>query len=124
MTTFNINANGRTRERDGIPATEIATAGAYLRLLTPRKTVPRGGVLSSYGLKHHAEDWGRANGMAPYVSNGALIAAAVALGLPVRTGGSADNPNVAVGVRAADVERIARDVERLTYGPRCAEVVP
>jgi hypothetical protein len=104
-----IDINGRARTPGAIPADQITTAACYLRLLTPRKTVPRGGVLSSYGLKHHAEDWGRANGMCPYVSNGALIAAAAALGLPMRVG-SGDGPNVAIGVRAADVERIARDL--------------
>lgn len=34
----------------------------------------------SYGLKHDAERWGRDNGFVPYVSNGALIVAAIYLG--------------------------------------------
>jgi hypothetical protein len=36
---------------------------------------------SSYAAKHAAERWGKANDMSPYVSNGAMIAAALYLGL-------------------------------------------
>lgn len=59
---------------------QVATAIAYLRLCTPTKQAK----LKSYGLKHLAEAWGATQGLSPYVSNGALIAAAVYLGFPTR----------------------------------------
>ena len=71
---------------------QIATAIAFLRHCT-RTTLPRRG---SYGLKHAAETWGEANGMSSYVSNGALIAAAVYLGFVVHP--HASGPNAAIGV--------------------------
>jgi hypothetical protein len=111
-----IIPNGRDPGGCGIAADQIRTAAAYLRLLRPTKTVPATGALGSYTLKHCAERWGRAHGMAPYVTNGALIAAAAALGLPMRDG-SGDSPNVAIGVAHADVDRIEREVADLLYPP-------
>jgi hypothetical protein len=51
---------------------QIATAIEFL--LTAAVT-----DVTSYGAKSMAERWGRENGMAPYVSNGAMIVAAVYL---------------------------------------------
>lgn len=94
--------------RDGIgdpeppEAAQVATAAAFLRLLSPtRSATPQSP--GSYGLKHDAERWGRVNGMQPYVANGALIAAAVELGYPIwyRSG-----PNAAIGVSTRDLRHI------------------
>ena len=41
------------------------------------------GSTSSYAAKHQVEQWGRLNGMAPYVSNGATIVAACYLGMKI-----------------------------------------
>lgn len=87
-----------------LDAGQIATAAAFLQLLTPTRTATFRSP-SSYGLKHDAERWGRVNGMEPYVSNGALIAAAVALGLPVRHFGRGSF-NVTVGVSVRDLRRV------------------
>jgi hypothetical protein len=59
---------------------EFRTAWAWL-LLIDRTTSPRA---DSYTMKHRAEAWGRANGMSPYVSNGMLIAAAIALSVAIK----------------------------------------
>lgn len=69
----------------------VMTALIYLRRW-PKHPEPR---WSSYFLKHHAENWGRANDLEPYIGNGEMIAACVYLGLPIRYG---NGPNVAVGV--------------------------
>jgi hypothetical protein len=58
---------------DGIPY--FIRAVEWLRHIPRRKTVN----LGSYGLKHQAERWG-----GDYVSNGALIAAAIQLGFEVK----------------------------------------
>jgi len=52
---------------------QVATALAYLGEMNG----PRYSVDESYGLKHKAEVWGQTKGFAPYVSNGAMIAAMV-----------------------------------------------
>lgn len=58
--------------------------------------------------------------MAPYVSNGALIAAAVALGYPVRNGRhGGPNANVGVGLRELrDVREATEAAERRDLNPR------
>jgi len=99
-----IDCDGICENRSALAADELATAAAFLRLLTPTATASYKSP-GSYGLKHDAERWGRSHGMAPYVSNGALIAAAVALGLPIRRS-RRDSPNVGVGVRLADLSRL------------------
>jgi hypothetical protein len=56
---------------------QVETALAYLSQLRPTKQP----TFSSHLLKHRAEQWDRLHGYFPYVSNGALIAAAVRLEL-------------------------------------------
>lgn len=56
---------------------QVATGIAALKALRLLNGV------DAYAAKHRAEQWGRRNGMAPYVSNGAIIAAAVGLGIGV-----------------------------------------
>lgn len=58
---------------------EIHTATAFLSLCRPSSR-----RCGSYGLKHQAEGWGSRSGLAPYVSNGALILAAYLLDYSVR----------------------------------------
>jgi hypothetical protein len=79
---------------------EIGTAIAYLSLLKPT-TKPTEG---SYGLKHSAEWWGGLNRHSPYVSNGALIAAAILCGLRVEV--SRSGINALIGVSARDVSEL------------------
>ena len=62
------------RARLAAATDQIDRAAAWLRLL-PRVKAPN---LSSYWMKHVAEDWA-----GNYVSNGALIAAALMLGIVV-----------------------------------------
>ncbi|MGC2836156.1 MAG: hypothetical protein WA238_18915 [Methylocella sp.] len=59
-------------------ADQIDAALAYLRAGAPLDRAPSAGMYS-YGLKHRAEEWaGR------YISNGAMIAAAIMLGWKVK----------------------------------------
>ena len=83
---------------------EIATAIECLSQLDPTKT----GRVDSYRLKHLAEEWGRRNDQSGYVSNGALIVAALAIGLVVEPCGPAwaGSPNVLIGVSAKSVRRM------------------
>ena len=83
---------------------EIAAAVAYLIQLRPTTKRP---MYSSYSLKHRAESWGRYNGREPYVSNGALIAAAVRLQLPIFPHGI----NAEIGVSRSDVDALTKKRE-------------
>lgn len=62
---------------------QVATAFLYLAA-GPVKVLGsvRGVHCSSYSWKHQAERWGRLVGLAPYVSNGAFIAAADGMNVP------------------------------------------
>jgi hypothetical protein len=89
-----LSANGIHPGR-GVPqdivTSQVEDASDFLSLLAPTKTAR----VCSYVLKHIAEHWAGS-----YISNGALIMAALALGLVVETYPPSwgDNPNVAVGV--------------------------
>ncbi len=72
---------------------EIQAAADWLGTRQPRKTATDGP--SSYGLKHVME---RATGT--YVTNGAFIAAALILGLPVDLDGL--NPSIGVTLRSVN----------------------
>jgi hypothetical protein len=86
-----------------IDPAQVETAIQFLSMLTPTKTAR----IRSGTLKHHAERWGRRHGLSNYISRGALIVAAVALGLVVRGHGArADNPSVGIGVSIKDLKRI------------------
>ena len=77
----------------------------FLSMLTATKT----GRVDSYLLKHASESWCQRRGEAVrYISNGAMITAAVALGLVTEACGPAwaDNPNVLIGVSERSVRRI------------------
>jgi len=56
---------------------QVATAIEYLL------TFGLDGPTDSYEVKHLAEYWSRRNGMAPYVSNGAMIVASCYLGFEI-----------------------------------------
>ena len=76
---------------------QIATALAWIDV-TPKTKTPNH---NSYAAKHAAERWGRENGLCPYVANGALIAAAIYRGVPVkRLFGS---PNAMLGLTTKSV---------------------
>src|SRR5215469_4734871 len=77
---------------------QVETALAYLALLKPTKVA----ALGSYGLKHRAEEWGRDNGHCSYVTNGALIEAAIRLGLRVVPTGI----TARIGVSRRSVEQL------------------
>jgi hypothetical protein len=102
-----LSASGlNTTDVDPVDVDQVATAIAYLRNLRPTKTTTRG----SYGLKHSAERWGRANRMEPYVTNGALIAAAVALGFVVKRQDGRNNPNADIGVNINDRLQVDQEI--------------
>lgn len=90
-------------------AAQVATAVAFLRLLTPTHAATWQSP-GSYGLKHDAEQWGRVNGLEPYVSNGALIAAAVEIGYPIWHRGRG-SPNAAIGVSKRDLSRLRKRIK-------------
>jgi hypothetical protein len=83
---------------------QVATALAFLQQCNKTKT-PN---LSSYGLKHAAERWGRRHGMEPYITNGELIVAAIYLDFKIKP--YPNSPNVAIAVSVKDVQRL---------GPEC-----
>jgi hypothetical protein len=60
-----------------IVAEQVECAVEFLEMCRPTRT----GRVNSYFLKHAAEAWGQRVGWCHYVSNGALIAAALALDL-------------------------------------------
>jgi hypothetical protein len=80
---------------------EVETAVAYLSQLQPTKQP----TTSSYYLKHRAEKWGRRHGHSSYVSNGALIAAAIRLELPIEPTGI----NANIGVSKRDVKALCKE---------------
>jgi hypothetical protein len=111
-----VNANGFYRDdkdKRGPPAEdEVETAVAYLSLVKPTK---RCNNLNSYALKHDAEEWGGRNGKCNYVSNGALIAAAIRLGLRIKPC-SDTSLNAYIGVSRSDVRRIGEELEQRRVG--------
>lgn len=90
---------------------QIETAIEFLRLC--RKTKQATSV-SSYWLKHVAERWGRRNGFEPYVTNGAAIVAALALGFVVKRISriGSKNPNARIGVYWRDLTQIEEQMRR------------
>src|SRR5204863_6848975 len=89
---------GRRSEPSPIQPDEVATAMAFLQMFRPTQRA----YVSSYSLKHAAENWGRTVGLRAYVSNGALILAALMLGLAVRPSNGWLNPNAAIGTSKRD----------------------
>lgn len=84
-------------ERAAFRPAQVATAIAFLRTCEVVKKPNHG----SYGLKHRAEQWGKRNGRESYVTNGALIVAAVHLGLPLQV---LHGPNANVGVSKKSID--------------------
>lgn len=87
----------------GLSAKEIQTASAFLQQMTPINEW----TFSSYHLKHVAEAYGKRYGLSGHVSNGALIAAAIALGFPVRPE-SWPSLNAVCGVSILDLRALKR----------------
>jgi hypothetical protein len=92
-----ISADGIMLACRGAPYQEIIAeqvdrAMEFLATLAPTKSARA----CSYGLKHRAEKWAGA-----YISNGAMIVAAIALDLTVRSAGGdfEANPNCMIGVK-------------------------
>jgi hypothetical protein len=87
-----------------VRANQVATAIAFLSMCEPTKT----GRISSYSLKHAAERWGARNSLCSYITNGALITAALRLGLVVEEYRDCwpSSPNALIGVRQSDFRRL------------------
>lgn len=83
------------RDRGTFVPENVATAIAFLRRCVAIKTP----TLGSYGLKHAAERWGATHGMAPYLTNGELIAAASYLGFTIKEEPRSLNVLIGVGVK-------------------------
>jgi hypothetical protein len=105
----NISADGIRIAVRGAPFQEIvpdqvATAIECLSMLEPTKIAR----IDSYRLKHLVEEWGRHHEACKYVSNGALIVAALALGLFVEPCGPpwAGSPNCLIGVTEKSLRRM------------------
>lgn len=110
IATFGFT-NSQTRKRDGKPTREeIDTCKRWLQLWTdPRKTWPADASdVGSYALKHAVERWAGV-----YIPNGALLAAAAELDLPVRRS-HAGSPN---GELRVSVQRWLRH-QRQEHGAR------
>jgi hypothetical protein len=82
---------------------EIESAMTFLDLCghAPKPTV------GSYTLKHMVEDWGGQCAGCPYVSNGAVIVAAHALGFPIKPYGGG-NPNAGIGVKLRSLKKFTK----------------
>jgi hypothetical protein len=80
-------------------ADEIETALEFLRMCKKSRTEMR----CSYVLKHNAEEFGKANGLARYVSNGSLIVAALVLGFKIEESIFERDPNAGIYINAADL---------------------
>ena len=87
-----------------ISTDEVVTAIEFLSQLDGTKT----GRVDSYRLKHVGEDWGKRHDLAGYISNGALIVAALAIELVVEPCGPpwSDSPNVLIGVSEKSLKRL------------------
>ncbi|MCK1677763.1 hypothetical protein [Bradyrhizobium sp. 150] len=92
---------GRQGEPSPIQPDQVLTAVAFLRMFTPTKRA----YYSSYYLKHAAKNWGGRVGLCAYVSNGALILAALMLGLVIKPYRGWLNPNAAIGISKRDFRR-------------------
>lgn len=78
----NAPALAKAREEMSRHLDEVAGATAWLR--NQRRSDTYNELSTSYGFKHQAEEWSKKHGGAPYISNGALIAAALGLGFKLR----------------------------------------
>jgi hypothetical protein len=100
-----LSANGLRGGRGAVDAVDpdhVETAIAFLKLFGSTKR----GTIGSYTLKHDCENWGSKNGRSPYVSNGALIIAALELGLPVEEFPDQWScPNALIGISLRDYKR-------------------
>jgi hypothetical protein len=85
---------------------QVFTAVMFLSQFRPTKR----GTYDSYFLKHEAERWGGRNGMCSYISNGALIAAALCLGLVIDEYLSCfpTSPNAKIGISKRGFKRFAQ----------------
>lgn len=81
---------------------QVRTALIWLSQLEKTKNAARYSSGYSYGLKHQCESWGRENGLEPYVSNGALIAAAIFLGFPYKV----DDLNAFIGISRRSLREV------------------
>lgn len=98
----NLTANGFDNHRaEKLNPQQVETAKAFL-LACGRSNKP---TVGSYALKHEAEKWGRTARGCPYISNGAMIAAALTLGFPIKRYDS-ENPNAGIGVSWRGVEKV------------------
>ena len=95
-----------TRCSEKLNPLEVDTALSFLQSCGHTKQAK----YSSYFLKHCVEDWGAAYGLAPYVTNGALIVAAHALGFVIKRHG--DSPNAGIGVTARSLKRMKQTARR------------
>ena len=78
----------------------------------------------SYALKHSAERWGERNGLEGYVSNGALIAAALHLGFLVRPDDPRSlsmqwlgkvRPNARIGLSRKGLKAVMAEIEQARW---------
>ncbi|MET3993354.1 hypothetical protein ABID65_005006 [Bradyrhizobium sp. S3.9.2] len=92
-----------------IRADQVQTAIAFLRLFRPTKR----GTYSSYFLKHEAERWGQRKGFCCYVSNGALLCAALHLGLVIDEYRDRfpTSPNARIGISRRDFKKVINEQE-------------
>jgi hypothetical protein len=83
---------------------QVFTAVMFLSQFRPTKR----GTYCSYFLKHAAERWGRKVGLCSYVSNGALIKAALRLGLVIDEYLSCfpTSPNAKIGISKRDFVKL------------------
>ncbi len=94
---------------------EFVRAREFLSQFGQRKSINR--KISSYGLKHRAEEFHRDNGSDdPYVGNGMLIAAAVHLGF--RTARTGINANLNIGAKGSNRSTPSTHVPQAALGPK------
>jgi hypothetical protein len=108
----NVKASGFSESDDHpLDRAHVATAFAFLAQCAKSKNLEGG----SYGLKHAAETWGGFNAFSGYISNGALIAAAICLGFMVKW--HALGLNAGINVSTKSVRALIDKVRELN--PSC-----
>lgn len=88
---------------EAFDAQQVHTAIEFLRMCGPGRA-----TMGSYHLKHVAERWGRTVGLAPYITNGAMIVAAHGVAFSIKR----NAPYGVIGVNARGVDKICERLRR------------
>jgi hypothetical protein len=93
--------SGQNYKIDTIPLNEFILCMEWLQQQRIGEKINN--IRTSYSIKHHCEDWTRnVKGQFKYISNGAMVAAIIALGIKYQKFAGSMNVNAAVYVPEVD----------------------